>query len=125
MSETWQGLIMDSASKLLSFSAPTQTHDFDNHSNDYSRSKTALVLSVSGYPEIRFFDGLNSETVSESTRITIFKIAIFLIGLGSLMICTHDLVILAKIKEMICYCVSFGYGRKSALNTCFYHFNAS
>jgi hypothetical protein len=49
---------MDSAAKLLSFSTPTHTHDFNNHRNGYDRSKTALVQSVSGSPKIGFFDGL-------------------------------------------------------------------
>jgi hypothetical protein len=73
----------------------------------------SIVQNFSGLPEIRFFDGLNSETVSESTRIMIFKISILLIGLGSLMICTHNLIILTKTKEMIRYCESFGYGGKT------------
>jgi hypothetical protein len=40
----------------------------------------------------------------------IFKIAIFLIQLGSLMICTHDLTVLTSTKEATHYCESFGYG---------------
>jgi hypothetical protein len=32
MSDSWQGFITDSAAHLLSFSMPTQIHDFDNHS---------------------------------------------------------------------------------------------
>jgi hypothetical protein len=36
----------------------THTHDFDNHNNGYSCSKTVLVRSFSGSPEIGFFDGL-------------------------------------------------------------------
>jgi hypothetical protein len=43
-------------------------------------------------------------------RFMIFKIVILLIGLGSLMICTHDLTVLAKIKEMIRYCRSHAFG---------------
>jgi hypothetical protein len=40
------------------------THNFDNHSNGYSCSKTAVVQSVSRSPEIRFVDRFsNSETV--------------------------------------------------------------
>jgi hypothetical protein len=42
----------------------------------------------------------------------IFKISVFLIRLGSLMICTHDLTVLTKIKEMTCYCKLFGYSGK-------------
>jgi hypothetical protein len=110
MSKSWRGLITDSAAHLLRFSMPTHTHDFDNHSNGYGRSKTALVWSVSGLPEIRFFDSFNLETVLESMKITIFKIVVLRIGLGSLIICTHDLFILTKIKEIIHYCESFGYG---------------
>jgi hypothetical protein len=46
-------------------------------------------------------------------RITIFKIVILLIRLGSLMICTHELIMLTKIKETICYCELLGYGGKT------------
>jgi hypothetical protein len=100
MSESWCGLITDFESNLLSFSAPTLTLDFDNPSNGYGHSKTALVRSVSGSPEIRFVDRFqNLDSISESTRIMIFKIAILLSHLGSLMICTHDLFILTKTKE--------------------------
>jgi hypothetical protein len=35
MSESWLGLISDSAAHLLSFSMPTHTYDFDNHGNGY------------------------------------------------------------------------------------------
>jgi hypothetical protein len=42
----------------------------------------------------------------------IFKIVNFLDGLGSLMICTHDLSILTKTKETIHFCESFAYGGK-------------
>jgi hypothetical protein len=51
----------------------------------------------------------NPETVSKATRIMIFKIDNLLIGLGSLMICTHDLTIFTKTKETIHYCELFGY----------------
>jgi hypothetical protein len=37
------------------------------------------------------------------------KIVLLLNGLNSLMICTHDLTILTKIKEMSCYYELFGY----------------
>jgi hypothetical protein len=53
------------------------------------------------------------DSISESMRITIFKIANLLIGLGILMICTHDLTVLTKTKEMTCYCESFRYGGKT------------
>jgi hypothetical protein len=56
MSESWLGLFTDSVAILLSFSTPTHAHDFDNHSNDYGRSKTELVWSFSGQPEICFFN---------------------------------------------------------------------
>jgi hypothetical protein len=42
------------------------------------------------------------------TRMTTFKIVNLFIGLGSLMICTHDLTVLTKTKEMTRYCESFG-----------------
>jgi hypothetical protein len=64
----------------------------------------------------------NMDSISESTRITIFKIADLLIGLGSLMICTHDLTVFTK-KETINYCKSFGYGGTSTLDNHFYHSN--
>jgi hypothetical protein len=53
--------------------------------------------------------------VSESVRIMIFKIAILLSQLGSLMRCTHDVTVLSKTKEMIRYCESFGYDGKNTL----------
>jgi hypothetical protein len=53
----------------------------------------------------------------------IFKIVNLLIGLGSLMICTHDLTVLTKIKEMTRYWESFGYGAKGTLNKRFYYSN--
>jgi hypothetical protein len=43
-------------------------------------------------------------------RIMISTIVNFLIGLGTLIICTHDLTVLTKTKETIHYCESFGYG---------------
>jgi hypothetical protein len=39
------------------------------------------------------------------------------------MICTHDLYVLAKRKEMTRYCESFGYGGKDALDKRFYYSN--
>jgi hypothetical protein len=45
MNESWRGWIMNSVAHLLSFSTPTQSHDFANHSNGYGRSKIALVQS--------------------------------------------------------------------------------
>jgi hypothetical protein len=58
MGETWQGLNTDSAANLLIFSTLAQTHDFNNHSKVYGRSRTALVRSVADCRKIRFFDGL-------------------------------------------------------------------
>jgi hypothetical protein len=70
------------------------------------------MRSFSGLPEIRFFNGLNSEKVSETTRIMIFKVVILLDRLRSLMICTHDLIILTKTEVIIHHCESFGYSGK-------------
>jgi hypothetical protein len=42
----------------------------------------------------------------------IFKNVNLIIGLGSMMICTHDLIVLTKTKEMTHCCESFGYGGK-------------
>jgi hypothetical protein len=53
----------------------------------------------------------------------IFKIANLFVGLGSLMICTENLTVLNKTKEMTRYCGSFGYGGKAALNKRFYRSN--
>jgi hypothetical protein len=55
----------------------------------------------------------NLDSISESMRIMIFKIATLLSQLGSLMICTHDLTILTKTKEMIRYCESYVFGGKT------------
>jgi hypothetical protein len=100
MSETWRGLITDLAANLLSFSTPTQTHDFGNHINGCGHSKTALVQSFSGLPQIGFFKGFETQKWFRNlARVTIFRVVIFLIGLGNLMICTHDLIVLTKIKD--------------------------
>jgi hypothetical protein len=54
-------LITDFAAHVISFSTPTHTHHFGNHSYGYSHSKTALVRSFSRLLEIRFFDSLKVE----------------------------------------------------------------
>jgi hypothetical protein len=95
---------------LLRFFTPTHTHDFDNYNDGYGRSKTTLVQSFSGLSEIRLLNGFKF-----GEDYDFFKIAILFIGLGSLIICTHDLTIITKIKKIIHYCESFGYGGKSAL----------
>jgi hypothetical protein len=41
MSESWRGMITDSVAHLLSFSMPTQSLDFTNHSNGYGHFNTA------------------------------------------------------------------------------------
>jgi hypothetical protein len=46
----------------------------------------------------------------------IFKIVNLLIGLGSFMTYTQDLIVLTKTKEMTRYCGLFGYGGKCALD---------
>jgi hypothetical protein len=45
MSESWIGLIMDSAAHLLIFSMPTQSHNFGNNNDGYGCSKIALMWS--------------------------------------------------------------------------------
>jgi hypothetical protein len=65
----------------------------------------------------------NLDSILELMRITTFKIANLLIGLGSLMICTHDVTTLTKRKEMTRYCKSFRYGGKCALGKRFYRSN--
>jgi hypothetical protein len=99
MSESWEGLFMDSSAHLLSFSTPTHTHGFDSYNDGYGHSKTTFMRSVSGQPEIRFFNGFELGFDSESMRIMILKIVVLLDGLGSLMICTHGLIVLTKTKE--------------------------
>jgi hypothetical protein len=47
--------------RLLSqLSNAYSSHDFDDHHNGYSHSTTALMRSVSGSPEIRFFNGFET-----------------------------------------------------------------
>jgi hypothetical protein len=63
----------------------------------------------------KFNSSIGFETRKQSqnmVRIMIFKIANFLIGLGNLMICTHDLIVLTKTKEMIRYCGSHAFSGK-------------
>jgi hypothetical protein len=104
---------MGLADNLPRFSTPTHAHNFDNHCNGYNHSKTALVRSFSGLPEIGFFKGFETQKrFWNLARVTIFKIATLLIGLGSSMICTHDLIVLTKTKETTHYYGSFGYGGK-------------
>jgi hypothetical protein len=45
MTESWRGLITNSVGHLISFSLPTHTHIFGNHSNGYGHLKTADVQS--------------------------------------------------------------------------------
>jgi hypothetical protein len=52
MSETWQGLFTDHAANMLGFSMATHPHDFGNNNNGYGCSKTVLMQSFSGLPEI-------------------------------------------------------------------------
>jgi hypothetical protein len=53
----------------------------------------------------------------------IFMIVNLLNGLGSLMICTHDLIVITKTKEMTHYCESFGLRWQNALDNHFYRSN--
>jgi hypothetical protein len=113
MSETRRGLVMDFAAIWPSILMPTHTHDFGKHRNVYGRSKQH---SCRASPDCQKSDSLMFETRKQFqnlARITIFKITILLSQLGSLVICTHDLTILTKIKEMTHYCESFGYGGKT------------
>jgi hypothetical protein len=43
----------------------------------------------------------------------IFNFIIKLLGLGDLMLCKLDLVVLTKAKEMICYCELFRHSGKT------------
>jgi hypothetical protein len=101
MGETWQGLIMDSVVNLLSSSTPTHTHDLDNHSIGHGCSKTqrscgVLAASQKSNLSIGF---ATQKQFRNLERITIFKIVVLLIRLGSLIICTHYLIALTKTKE--------------------------
>jgi hypothetical protein len=60
--------------------------------------------------------------VLEMVRIMIFKVATMLSRLDTLMICTQDLIILNKTKEMIRYYESFGYDGKIILKHTFISF---
>jgi hypothetical protein len=44
--ESWRGLITDSIGHLLILLAPTQSHDFTNHSNHYGYLSTAHMWSL-------------------------------------------------------------------------------
>jgi hypothetical protein len=64
-SEPWQGLFTDSVDHLTSFPAPTDTHIFGNHSNDYDHLKTAHVRSFMDSRKTASSTVGNPETVSE------------------------------------------------------------
>jgi hypothetical protein len=114
MSESWIDLIMDSVAHMLIFSTPTHTHDFDNYSNGYSHLNTTTCGALADCQKSDSSIGFETRKQFQNlVRITIFKIAVLLIWLDSLMICTHGLTILTKTKEMTRYCESFGYGGKT------------
>jgi hypothetical protein len=95
-SKSWWGLITDFAASLLSFSTPTHTHDFDNHSNGYGCLKYSARAELA---DCRKSDSLTASKLGFDFRIDEncdFKIIDLLIGLGSLMICTHNLYVLTK-----------------------------
>jgi hypothetical protein len=102
---------------------PTHTHDFGNHRSGYGHSEStrAECYRITGNPILQRLQNLDS--VLESMRIIIFRISNFLIGLGSVMICTRDLIVLTKIKETICYCQLFRLRWQNALDNHFYHSN--
>jgi hypothetical protein len=117
---SWQGLFTDSIDHLTSFSVPTHTHVFGNHNNGYGHLQTADVRSFvdcrkpdSSMASKHGFNFGNNENYD-------FEIINLLIGLGSLMICTHHLTVLTKTKEMSHYCGSVGCGGKGALDKCLY-----
>jgi hypothetical protein len=74
---------------------------------------------VSRFLENCFFDDFDFR-INENYD---FKSIDLLIGLGILMICTHDLYVLTKRKETIRYCKSFGYGGQCAFDKRFYRSN--
>jgi hypothetical protein len=104
MSESWRGLILDSVGHLLSFPTPTRTQIFGNNNNGYGHLKQLMcgVQRIAVNPILQRLRNLDS--ILELMRIAIFKIANLLIGLCNLMICRHNLIILTKTKETICYC---------------------
>jgi hypothetical protein len=121
--ESWWGFNTDFAASLLSFSKLAHTHDFDNHSDGYRRSKQHSCRALADCRKSDSSTALKLGFFSEMMRVMIFNIVKFFIGLGSLMICTHDLTVLTKTKEMTRYCESFRYGGKDALGKHFYRFN--
>jgi hypothetical protein len=62
-------LIMDSATNLLSFSTPTHTHDFGNHSIGYSRSRQHSCGVLVDHRKLVSLIGLIFEMVSELGEI--------------------------------------------------------
>jgi xanthine/uracil/vitamin C permease (AzgA family) len=62
----------------------------------------------------------NLDSISESMIIMILNIVNLFDGLGRLMICTHDLIVLTKIKEMTRYCELFRLRWQNALDNHFY-----
>jgi hypothetical protein len=111
--ESCRGLFTDSVDHLTSFPASTRTPVFGNDSNCYDHLKTADVRS---FADCHKTASLMASKLGFEFRINenydFFMIDDLLIGLGSLMIYTHDITILTKTKEMIRYCESFGYGGK-------------
>jgi hypothetical protein len=108
---------MHSIGHMISFPTPTHTYVSGNHSNGYGRSKTALVRSYRIARKLLLRRFKAWKRFQNLAMIMIFKVGIFLSRLGSLMICTHDLTVLTKTKEMTCYCGLSAFGGKIALNT--------
>jgi hypothetical protein len=98
-SKSWRGLNTDFAASLLSFLMPTHTHDFNNHSNGYGCLKYSAHAELA---DCRKSDSSTALKLGFEFRINEnydFKIIDLLIGLGSLMICTHDLHVLTRRKR--------------------------
>jgi hypothetical protein len=73
MRESGRVLITDSIAYLPSSSTPTQTHNFNNHSNGYGRSKTALArsLRIAGKLPLRWLE--TQKCFRNLMRIMIFN----------------------------------------------------
>jgi hypothetical protein len=119
-SESGRGLITDSVPYFLRSSMPTQTHDFSNHNKCLWPFKDSTHAELADCWKTASSTVGNPERFQNLMRIMIFSIAILLSQLGSLMICIHDLTVLAKRKETIRYHKSFGYGGKCTINKHFY-----
>jgi hypothetical protein len=79
MSESWRGLITYFASSLLSFSTPTHTHDFNNHSNGYGYFNDSARAELADCQKLSLQRSETQKQFRNLARIMIFKFVILLI----------------------------------------------